>query len=105
MVHEAWVCPWLTSGDEANGKKPWSEFNGTIANGTSGILVWGADHYLTNVIVFEAGMGLEVGVEIAGGGNLLTGVHTWSGPIGIFVCYVSRARIIPAHTQAHASTR
>eukprot|EP01052_Picozoa_sp_SAG31_P014286 SAG31_NODE_882_length_11260_cov_3.357104_4_plen_338_part_00 len=62
MIHEAWVCPWLTSGAEAGGARPWSQFNGTVANGTSGILVWGADHYLTNVIVFESGMGMEVGI-------------------------------------------
>ena len=69
MVHEAWVCPWLASGAEHGGAKPWSHFNGTLGNATSGILVWGADHFLTNVIVFESAMGVEVGVEVAGGGN------------------------------------
>ena len=48
MVHEAWVCPWLASGAEHGGAKPWSHFNGTLGNATSGILVWGADHFLTN---------------------------------------------------------
>ena len=41
-------------GAQHGSKRPWSLFNGTIPNATSGILLWGADHYLTNVIVFEA---------------------------------------------------
>ena len=70
---------------------------------------------------------MEVGVEVAGGGNserhssliprspapemsrttearlraVLTGVHTWSGPIGIFVCYGEEWPRQAAVGQAH----
>ena len=96
MVHETWICPELMSGRQHGGGIPRKHFNGTSAsNDTSGILVWGADHYLTNVIVFSTaakfdhhGVGSEaVGVEVAGGGNLLTGVHTWQGGVGIYICW------------------
>jgi hypothetical protein len=105
MVHETWVCPEMMSGRQHGGATPRHHFNGTSAsNDTSGILVWGADHYLTNVIVFSTGAksGSEaVGVEVAGGGNLLTGVHTWQGGIGIFVCWGEEWPRTGAVGQAH----
>ena len=96
MIHETWVCPWM-----GNGQRPWSVFNGTIPNATSGILLWGADHYLTNVIIFMARGSNLVGVEVAGGGNLLTGVHAYQGPIGIYICYGEEWPRESAIGQAH----
>jgi hypothetical protein len=96
MIHETWVCPWM-----GNGQRPWSAFNGTIPNATSGILLWGADHYLSNVIIFMDRSSNLVGVEVAGGGNLLAGVHAYQGPIGIYICYGEEWPRESAIGQAH----
>lgn len=49
-----------------------------------GVGIYGNDHYLTNVIVYSA----LIGVELTGAANILSGVHTWNcatgnGGIGI----------------------
>jgi hypothetical protein len=105
MIHETWINPEMMSGRQHGGLDPKHYFNGTSgSNDTSGIRLWGADHYLTNVIVFStaAKSGSElVGVEVAGGGNLLTGVHTWQGSIGIYVCWGEEWPRTAAAGQAH----
>lgn len=72
LLHESWVgACWYTPPDAC-----W--LNATALNGTTGILVNGADHYLTDVIVFAG----ETGVAVRGAANLLTGVHTWNTQSG-----------------------
>lgn len=72
MITETWVAAYFWS-------DPKKEHNDAI-----GIGVYGNDHFITNVIVFSA----RVGVQLTGAANLLSGVHTWNcatgnGGIGI----------------------
>lgn len=65
MVHESWFGQFLYS-------DPRKE-NGTATTSTA-IQLNGNDHYITNAIVFSS----NVGVEVNGAANMLTGVHTWN---------------------------
>ena len=44
----------------------------------TGIGIYGNDHYVSNVIVYSA----RVGVELSGAANILQGVHTWNCATG-----------------------
>ena len=76
MIHEAWA-----------GHKFYDEKNKTVnTTGTTGIVLNGNDHVLSDIIVFAA----ETGIANHGGANLITGVHTWNqataqGGMGIVV--------------------
>ena len=72
MVTETWVAAYFWS-DALKAK-----------NNATGICVNGNDHFITNVIVFSA----LIGISNNGGANLFSGVHTWNtmtsmGGVGI----------------------
>jgi len=72
MVSDTWVAAYFWS-------SPLKE-----KTNTTGILVAGNDHYVSDTIVFSA----RVGVELTGAANILSGVHTWNcatsnGGVGI----------------------
>lgn len=72
QVRENWI-----------GQYYWTD--GKLSTGNStGIAILGNDHYITNNIIYSA----NVGVEVTGAANIITGVHTWNkelkyGGIGI----------------------
>jgi hypothetical protein len=66
MVTETWVAAYFWS-------EPEKEKTDTV-----GILVAGNDHFLTNVIVFSA----RVGVRITGAANKAVNCHTWNQATG-----------------------
>ena len=47
-------------------------------NNATGILVAGNDHYVSDVIVYSA----LIGVELSGAANVISGVHTWNCATG-----------------------
>ena len=60
--------------------------NATFAAGSTGVLLDGNDHYLSDVVCF----GAAVGLNVSGGANLVRGFHVWSlsspsGGVGIAV--------------------
>ena len=65
MVHESWFGEYLYS-------DPRKE-NGTASTAV-GVLLNGNDHFVSNVIVYSA----KIGIHVAAAANLLTGVHTWN---------------------------
>jgi len=66
MISETWVAAYF-----------WSEKEKERTNST-GILVAGNDHFLSDVIVFSA----RVGVQLTGAANKLVNVHTWNEATG-----------------------
>ena len=72
MISETWVAAYFWSDPKKE------------RNDATGIAIAGNDHFVSNVIVFSA----RVGVDISGAANKLTNVHTWNcatgnGGIGI----------------------
>lgn len=72
MISDTWIAAY-----------PWSSPQRRTTQST-GILINGNDHYVTNTIVYSA----KVGVWITGAADILNGVHTWNqntgdGGIGI----------------------
>ena len=73
MISETWVAAFF-----------WSEREKEKTN-TTGILIAGNDHFVSNTIVFSA----RVGVMLQGAANKLVNVHTWNqatgnGGVGIY---------------------
>ena len=66
MISDTWIAAYF-----------WDSPMKEKTNAT-GIAVNGNDHYVTDVIVFSA----RVGVSLAGAANILTGVHTWNCATG-----------------------
>ena len=66
MISETWVAAYFWS-------DPLKE-----RNNATGIAIAGNDHFLTNVIVFSA----RVGVALTGAANKLVNVHTWNDATG-----------------------
>jgi hypothetical protein len=67
MITETWVAAYF-----------WDSPKKEAADGTIGISIQGNDHFVTNVIVFSA----QIGVQLNGAANLLTAVHTWNDATG-----------------------
>ena len=60
--------------------------NATFAAGSTGVLLHGNDHFVSDVVCF----GAAVGLNISGGANLIRGFHVWGlsspfGGVGILV--------------------
>jgi hypothetical protein len=66
MITETWVAAYFWS-------DPKKERNNAV-----GIKIAGNDHFVTNVIVFSA----QIGVEVTGAANLINAAHTWNDATG-----------------------
>jgi hypothetical protein len=65
-ISETWVAAYFWS-------DPKKERNNAV-----GIKIAGNDHFVTNVIVFSA----QIGVEVTGAANLINAAHTWNDATG-----------------------
>ena len=73
MIHESWLGEYIYSSPLYH-----------LSNLTAvGVYIYGNDHFVNNVIVFSAKVGLGVyGSDYYGAANLITGVHTWFASLG-----------------------
>ena len=67
MISETWVAAYF-----------WNDPKKEKSGNTIGILVAGNDHFVDNVIVFSA----AIGVSLTGAANKLVNVHTWNQATG-----------------------
>ena len=66
MISDTWVAAYFWNQPEKE------------KNGATGILLAGNDHYISNVIVYSA----RVGIELTGAANIVDGAHTWNCATG-----------------------
>jgi hypothetical protein len=73
LIHECWFVGQYGSGLPFYSKPPAQPPSITLFNSTA-IQINGNDHYVSDVVIWQY---TRLGVQVNGGGNLLSGVHAW----------------------------